>query len=67
MNLFGRISSTDPDAAVPLEQQMKLFEKVVDAFDPPVNLPPYPHFPTLTPPGPPGVYTTRVVPGPVQP
>jgi hypothetical protein len=67
MHLFSSAEAKNPDATIPLEEQLKTFEKMVDAFQAPVTLPPFPHFPTLTPPGPPGVYTTRVIAGPVQP
>ncbi len=67
MQLYGDVKSKSPDCQVPLIEQLKMFEKMVDAFDAPVELPMVPHFPTLTPPGPPGVYTTRVHPGPVTP
>ena len=67
MHLFSSAEAQNPDATIPLEEQLKTFEKMVDAFQAPVNLPPFPHFPTLTPPGPPGLWTTRVIPGPVQP
>lgn len=67
MQLFGNVTSNTPDAEVALIEQLRMFEKMVDAFDAPVQLPVTPHFPTLTPPGPPGVYTTRVHPGPVTP
>jgi hypothetical protein len=59
-------STADPEVVVPLSEQILLFEKLVDAVDTPVSLPAQPIFPALTPPGPPGVNTMRVVPGPVS-
>jgi len=67
MQLYGTVGGQQADAEIPLVEQLRMFEKMVDAFDAPVQLPVSPHFPTLTPPGPPGVYTTRVHPGPVSP
>jgi hypothetical protein len=58
--------ASDQGVVVPLAEQILLFEKMVDAVDTPVNLPVQPIFPALTPPGPPGVNTMRVVPGPVS-
>ncbi|MBI4870494.1 MAG: hypothetical protein HY814_02895 [Candidatus Riflebacteria bacterium] len=59
-------AATDAEVVVPLAEQILLFEKMVDAVDTPVSLPAQPIFPALTPPGPPGVNTMRVVPGPVS-
>lgn len=60
-HLHNDATSATPDAVIPLEEQILLFEKMVDAVDTPVTLAEYPVFPVLTAPGPPGVNTRRVV------